>query len=383
MQVENETNGQLEALIRERIRRQGPIPFAEYMRLCLYHPEYGYYMTPRRRIGKQGDFFTSSSVHFLFGRLIARQLVQLWELLGGGAMTIAEQGAGEGYLALDILDALREEAADCYHSLTYALVEVSPEHRARQQERLAGHAARLVWCEPGELAGMTGCILSNELVDAFPVHLVEKRDGLLREIHVGLDGETLVEVVAEPSIGRLQEHVDWLGCGPVEGNRGEINLEAVDWMRQVARLLGRGMVLTIDYGYPAAELYAPHRRAGTLLCYHRHRSHDNPYVNIGCQDMTSHVDFTALQKAGEEEGLETLWFGEQYRFLMGLGFVEQLIALQARETDPLRAQQLRMTLKNLILPEGGMGETFKVLVQGKGIGRPELLCQRPIEAIRI
>jgi len=383
MQVKNESNERLRTLIHERIRQQGALPFVDYMRLCLYHPEHGYYMTPRRRIGKQGDFFTSSSVHSLFGHLVARQLIQLWELLGGGAMTIAEQGAGEGYLALDILDAIRREAPDCYRQLTYALVEVGPAHRARQRERLADHAGRVVWCEPAELAGMRGCLLSNELVDAFPVHLVEKRDGRLREVHVELDGDDLIETLADPSTDRLQAHFDWLGCGPVEGNRGEINLAAVDWIRQVAARLDRGMVLTIDYGYPAAELYAPHRRTGTLLCYHRHRSHDNPYVNIGCQDMTSHVDFTALQKAGGEAGLETLWFGEQYRFLMALGFVERLMELQARETDPLRAQKLRMTLKNLILPEGGMGETFKVLVQGKGIGRPDLLCQRPIEAIRL
>ncbi|GAB4561367.1 MAG: SAM-dependent methyltransferase [Geothermobacteraceae bacterium] len=376
-------NSQLEELIRERIRTEGPMPFVEYMGLCLYHPEHGYYMTPRRRIGKQGDFYTSSSVHGMFGRLVARQLVQAWQLLGSGAMTIAEQGAGEGHLALDILDCLRDEYPDCYAAVDYALVEVSPEHRRRQQEILAAHADRVRWCKLDELAGMTGVVLSNELVDAFPVHLVEKSDGCLREIHVGLEDDRLVEVVGQPSTDRIQAHIDWLGAGPLEGSRGEINLAAVDWMRKVAQVLERGLVLTIDYGYPTEELYAPHRRRGTLLCYHRHRSHEDVFAHIGCQDMTSHVDFGALIRSGEESGLETLWFGEQYRFLMALGFVEELMRLQAMEADPVRAQALRLTLKNLILPEGGMGETFKVLVQGKGLGPVELACQRPISAIEI
>jgi SAM-dependent MidA family methyltransferase len=152
-------------------------------------------------------------------------------------------------------------------------------------------------------------------------------------------------------------------------------------MQEVGRLLGRGFALTVDYGYPAAELYAPWRRNGTLMCYHRHSSGENPYRHVGCQDITAHIDFTALQRAGEEVGLVPLWFGEQYRFLLSLGFVEALIELQAREPDEKNARALRLTLKNLILPDGGMGETFKVLIQGKGVGSPELLCARPLRSI--
>ena len=139
--------------------------------------------------------------------------------------------------------------------------------------------------------------------------------------------------------------------------------------------------MTIDYGYPAAELFAPHRRAGTLMCYHRHQSDDNPYENPGEKDITTHVDFTALQKAGREVDLDPLWFGEQYRFLMGLGFFEELVRLEAGTMDEQEARALRLTLKNLIMPEAGMGETFKVLVQGKGVGAPELRCSRPLSAI--
>jgi SAM-dependent MidA family methyltransferase len=366
----------LEAFLRERIAATGGITFAEFMEHCLYHPDYGYYMVPRQRIGKEGDFFTSSSVHALFGRLIARQLRQCLEQLGAPALTLAEQGAGEGHLALDILDALRAQAPDLYRSLRYRIVELSPDNRRRQAELLAAHHGVVEWCALEELAGMEGVFLSNELVDAFPVHLVEKVSGDLREVFVVNAGEGFGEELRPPSTPALAAHFQWLGVAPCEGNRAEVNLAAPRWLRQVAGLLQRGFVLTIDYGFPAAELYAPFRRNGTLLAYHRHQASEDPYGRVGAQDLTAHVDFTSLQQAGAECGLESLYFGEQYRFLMSLGFVEELLALETRETDPRRAQALRMTLKNLILPDGGMGETFKVLVQGKGIGAPALLCAR-------
>lgn len=377
-QISEEAKEPLEDLIRRRIMEEGGISFAEFMTLCLYHPEHGYYMAPRTRIGKGGDFFTSSSVHSLFGRLIGRQLIQMWELLGKGAFTIAEQGAGEGHLALDILDSLRDGAPEFYAHLRYRLVEVSPDNRRRQREVLESHRQQIDWCEMADLSGMEGCFLSNELVDAFPVHLVEKREGKFLEVYVVERDGALAEELRPLAAPQIEEHFRMLGMTPVEGNRGEVNLEATRWMHRVGELLGRGFVLTIDYGYPAAELYAPFRRTGTLMCYHRHTSGEDPYRLLGSQDITAHVDFTALQLAGEQAGLATLYFGEQYRFLMGLGFVEALIELQAREKDENRARALRLTLKNLILPEGGMGETFKVLIQGKGVGEPDLLCSRQI-----
>jgi len=380
--VSSENKRELEVIISRRIAEAGgAIPFADFMALCLYHPQYGYYMAPRDRIGREGDFFTSSSVHALFGRLIARQLRQMWELLGGGSFVVAEQGAGEGHLALDILNAVREESPDFYEQLHYHLVEISTDNRARQAQQLAGHSERVGWCALEELAGMEGCILSNELADAFPVHLVEKRDGELREVYTVNGEDGFAEELHPLSTPAIAEHFRWLGVSPTEGNRAEVNLQAVGWIRDLGRLLKRGFVLTVDYGYPAAELYAPWRRNGTLMCYHRHTSSDNPYQQVGCQDITAHVDFTALQRAGEEAGLQPIWFGEQYRFLLGLGFVEALLELQARETDEKSARALRLTLKNLILPDGGMGETFKVLIQGKDVGSPELLCARPLRSL--
>jgi len=380
-----EEKPKLVAALRDKIDLEGGISFADYMATALYHPEYGYYTSPRQRIGKAGDFFTSSSVHSLFGRLIARQLEQMWQLLGCGSFTVAEQGAGDGHLCLDILDALAEDFPEFYARVNYRIVEISPDHQRSQTVNLEKHltAGRLQWTSLDRLAGMQGCFLSNELVDAFPVHLLEKRDGELLEVFVVNHPDGFSEELRTLKNKALAEYFQLIDVPPVEGNRCEVNLKALEWMAQITDLLDHGFVMTIDYGYPAQELYAPFRRNGTLLCYHRHQSNDNPYARIGCQDITAHVDFTALQRVAEKKGAETLFFGEQYRFLMGLGFLEALIELQMQTSDPQQAQALRMTLKNLVLPEGGMGESFKVLIQGKQIGRPELLCSRRISDIQM
>ncbi|NOQ50590.1 MAG: hypothetical protein GQ578_00005 [Desulfuromonadaceae bacterium] len=378
-----EENTELVEFLRRKIETTGGITFAEFMEQCLYHPEFGYYTSPRNRIGKEGDFFTSSNVHFLFGRLIARQLEQMWQLLGRGEFTVAEQGAGEGHLCLDILDALAEDFPEFYQTVNYRIAEISPDDQMRQASQLQRHvdAGRVTWCRLEDLQGMQGCFLSNELIDAFPVHRLDKQDGELQEIYVVNSEKGFVEDVRPLNNPAVEAYFKLIGTMLLEGNRAEINLQALSWMETVCKVLQRGFVLTIDYGYPAEELFAPFRRNGTLLCYHKHQSNDNPYQRVGCQDITAHVDFTALQKIGEQHGLASLYFGEQYRFLMGLGFLEALVALQMRETDPQKAQALRLTLKNLVMPEGGMGDSFKVLVQGKGVGTPELLCARRIKDI--
>lgn len=376
-----QTDSPLSAILRDKIQSSNGISFADFMAQALYHPEHGYYMSRRDRIGKAGDFFTSSSVNSLFGRLVARQLMQMDELLPAEDFQIVEQGAGEGHLAMDILDTMAEEAPELYQRLTYNLVEVSEDNRQRQSSQLEAHAEKVRWCADDEWEISSGCFLSNELVDAFPVHVVEKHSGLIKEVFVVNDEKGFSEELRNESGPDFAEYFDWLGCGPVEGNRAEVNLHASDWMRQVGQRLKQGFVLTVDYGYPAQELYAPHRRAGTLMCYHRHQADENPYLLVGEKDITSHVDFTALQKAGEDVGVLPLWFGEQYRFLMGLGFFEELVKLEAAATCEQEARALRLTLKNLIMPEAGMGETFKVLVQGKNVGSPTLLCSREIGAI--
>ena len=382
--IENQMS-KLALQLHQQIDLTGGIPFVEFMQQALYHPEHGYYIGERTRIGKKGDFFTSSSVHSCFGRLIARQLEQMWQLLGQGNFIIAEQGAGEGHLCLDILDALADESPEFYAHLEYRLIEISPDNRQRQGQILQQHlaAGRVAWCELDDLQGMQGCIISNELLDAFPVHLIEKHSGELQEIYVVNQRDGFGEELRPLSTGLVKDYFQLVGIEPAEGNRCEVNLAACDWVRQVAGLLKRGFVLTIDYGYLAEELYAPYRHAGTLLCYHQHQTNEDPYQRVGYQDITAHVDFTALQKIGRQQNLDTLYFGQQYQFLMGLGFLEMLIELESRETDPNKAQALRMNLKTLILPEGGMGGGFKVLVQGKNVGSPELLCSKRIGDIRM
>jgi SAM-dependent MidA family methyltransferase len=369
----------LAKVLTERISVEGPLPFSEFMASCLYHPEYGYYMTDRQRIGREGDFFTSSSVHALFGQLIAKQLQQMWEILGCPAdFVIAEQGAGAGHLCLDILSAIEADHPDFYNSLRYFLVEISEKNRLRQVQLLKRHQNAVSWCQQSDLAGMIGCYLSNELVDAFPVHLVEKRDGNLLEVYVTVESGAFKEVLMDPSTEGLANYLEWVGVELPEGNRAEINLAAPSWLRNIAGLLQRGFLLTIDYGYLARELYAPWRTTGTMMCYYQHTSGENPYIRIGEQDLTSHVDFSALIKAGDESGLQQLFYGDQCKFLLGLGFVDALLAAQACEKEPHHAQALRLTLKNLILPEGGMGEMFKVLIQGKDVGSKDLLCGRAL-----
>ncbi len=369
--------------LQQQIASASGIPFSNFMEQALYHSEFGYYNTVRTRIGKKGDFFTSSSVHSCFGRLIARQLVQMWELLGGKCFTIAEQGAGEGHLCLDILDTLETEHPEFYRQLEYRLIEISPDNRHRQEEVLQHHclAGRVVWCDLSDLKGMEGCFLSNELLDAFPVHLVEKRAGHLQEVYVINDGEGFCEELRPLSCHAITDYFQRIGVDPAEGNRCEVNLAACDWIEGVASILERGFVLTVDYGYLAEELYAPYRHGGTLLCYHQHQTNDDPYQRVGAQDITSHIDFSTLQDVGCRNGLDVIYFGHQYQFLMGLGFLEMLINMENQETDPQKAQALRMNLKTLILPEGGMGESFKVLIQGKNVGIPQLLCQKRIRDI--
>lgn len=382
---QQDNHPQLEEFLRQRLQSQQAMTFAEFMGHCLYHPQWGYYTAPRQRIGKQGDFFTSSSVHAVFGQLLFRQLRQMAELLGGETLTIVEQGAGDGHLALDILDAAFEQAPQLYERLNYVLIEIGEDSRCRQKELLAHHldAGRITWTSFDAIKDLDGVFLSNELVDAFPVHLVEQTAEGLREVHVVWHDGHFQEELRAPSTPAIAAHLRDLGVALPKGNRAEVNLNAVRWMDELAGKLRRGFVITIDYGYPAAELYTPLRRNGTLMCYHRHQGNENPLQNIGHQDITSHVDFTTLQQRGEGKGLVPLFFGPQYRFLIGLGFVEMLMELEARETDPNKMRNLRLTLKNLIMPETGMGETFKVLVQGKALGRPQLLCARAFSDIQL
>lgn len=377
--MEQADDRELRAIILDRIGAGGRITFADYMGACLYEPGLGYYTSPGGKVGSEGDFYTSVSVHRVFGRVIAREIIRMWEVMGSPpSFDIVEAGCGNGRLALDILDSIAELAPQLYGIATYRLIEAEPSLREAQSALLAGHGGRWQWNTPGELAAgeltFSGCLLSNELIDSFPVHLVEMTKEGLREVFVTAQGGDFAELLDVPSTPELEERLARLGVVLLPGQRAEINLLAGRWLAGVARAMERGFVMTIDYGYPAAELYAPFRKNGTLLCYFRHRVEENPFVRVGKQDMTSHVDFTSLIDLGEELGLAKVWFGEQYRFLMGAGMMEEMVALESGAASEEEKRGIRLVLKKLILPDGGMGDTFKVLIQAKGVKDPRLLC---------
>ncbi len=345
----------LEEFIRDRILREGPITFRDFMELALYHPELGYY-SRGPAIGREGDFFTSSSVGDLFGRALALALKEMLEVSGGD--TLVEMGAGTGDLAADVLSEFRRRG----WGVRYVIVEKSPALVELQKKRLSGFGVE--WASSvSELSGVRGVFFSNELVDAFPVHVVEKRDGRLWEVCVDWrDG--FCEVLAPPSSPLIEEFFSMQGVELAEGFRTEVNLEMLEWLSQVASAIDVGFLLTIDYGYTSAEFYADYRSRGTLMCYWRHTPVEDPYIRVGEQDMTSHVNFSVLAAYGERFGLEVVGFTNQANFLIDAGILEL-----AKEPSEM------LKVKTLIMPGQGMGETFKVLVQQKGIkGKINLRC---------
>jgi SAM-dependent MidA family methyltransferase len=376
----------LRKFILSQIEKRGPLPFSQFMAWCLYHPEYGYYQSKGTRIGKEGDYYTSPSVSPLFGHLIAKQLFQMAEILGGENFDVVEMGGGRGFLCEDIIDWAKKNSPAFYQQLRYHLIETSAPFLREQRKRLSEkeREGRVFWIDPkmfGEgKVQIQGCFLSNELVDAFPVHRVILDQGNLKEIYVTQRNGQFEEQWGELSDPRIASYFHSMDITLQEGQKAEVNLLALEWMERVARCLERGFVLTIDYGCLSEELYAPNRREGTLLCYFQHQASENSYERLGEQDMTSHVNFTSLIRKGEEVGLSFTGLVPQYRFLIGLGILEQMETL-GKELSELDGLKLRLSLKNLIEPEMGMGEVFKVLVQHKGMDQPRLDGLRDLGSI--
>jgi SAM-dependent MidA family methyltransferase len=373
----------LNDILLQRIARQGRITFAEFMTACLYEPGLGYYTSPGRKVGAEGDFYTSISVHAAFGRVIAREIAQMWRCMDSPeTFTLVECGAGNGRLACDIMDYLAEREASLHGSLRLVLVEKEPSLESAQREMLAAHAERVTWLSPDEFASrrftFSGCLYSNELIDALPVHRVMMTASSLQEIYITSKDGALCEECGPLSTPHISDYLARISIELHPGQQAEINLAAPAWLASASQALQKGFILTIDYGFPAAELFAPHRTRGTLLCYHRHQTEENPYIRLGRQDITAHVDFTTLMKCGENLGLQTEWFGEQYRFLLSTGIVEEIEAVERSDASDEHKLKLRLALKKLIMPEGGMGDTFRILIQSKGVTSAPLLCQRRI-----
>lgn len=378
--VQAPSNAALVTALRGEIATAGRITFARYMEQALYHPEHGYYLSREARPGRKGDFLTAPELSSFFGRCLTRQLRQAWELLGQpDPFTVIEYGAGSGRLAHDILAGAHEEIAAFATALRYILHEANPHRRASAQQLLAdaGFAAQVTIAAPpgnAERASpVVGAILTNEFVDALPVHRVVRRDGLLQERYVTWDGDWFAEERAVPSTPRLAAALDAGGVTLTEGQSAEVNLAASDWLAAAAQRLARGLVLTIDYGYPTAELYDPVARLeGTFLCYYQHTYNDEPYARVGHQDMTAHVDFGALERVGLAAGLATLGQTLQAHFLHGLGLGDLLVATQTpgRALDAYLAD--RAAVLALIDPRGMGG--FRVLAQGRDFAPREPLA---------
>ena len=367
---------ELIAAISSEIIRNGPIPFVRFMELALYHPQFGYYMrqpdgADRERIGWSGDFYTSSDVHPILGRAIAAQARQMDELMGCPTpFTIVEAGAGKGLFARDCLAAIYAEQDGFAARVRYVLIERSAVMKELQRQNLGPWLTTpglVTWVDGLDgLApqSVTGLFFSNELIDAFPVHRVQVAAGRTEELYVDYRDGRFVNCFKPLSTAVLVQYLAQLNPTWPEGYRAEVNLLAIGWMEQVARLMDRGFVLTIDYGHTAQDLYGPERKDGTFLCYFQQRANDDPFMRIGEQDMTAHVDFSSLASVGETQGLHVTGFTNQMSFLMGLG-VEEMVEKLEPESPAFRAAI------HLLKPNG-MGSTFKVLVQHKGISRPEL-----------
>ena len=385
-----------EAEIRRRIEERGKITFAEFMEVALYWPEGGYYMartlfegeiaphTPlgggqspppssdEGPFGAAGDYYTSPLVHPAFGALLSVQLFQMWELLGKPKpFAVVELGCGNGQLARDILAQSRRLPDGFAGCLEY----VGVDRRAAAGTQTAGaqlpeEGFRVLG--PGvSLQGLTGCVLSNELLDSFPVHQVRWSRGKLCEVYVALEADELVEELGAPSTPGLAERLNGLGIQLEEGQTAEINLGLADWAQGAAQMLEAGFVLTIDYGRPAVELYSARLRPrGSLTTYYRQVQTDAPLRRIGRQDISAQVDFSSARLAGDAAGLETLGLTNQAGFLRSLGWESFRSRLGGLGLAPGELQANRTGMLDLVRP-GGLGD-FKVMAQSKGVGRLSL-----------
>jgi SAM-dependent MidA family methyltransferase len=365
----------LRALIIERIRRDGALTVAAYMDLALYAPGLGYYARAARRSGRTGDFFTSVDLGPMFGELLAASFAEMATAAGppgpDASWDLVEAGAGNGRLSRDVLAALQRHHPDLYACASLTLVECSPAARAVHPDTLGSHAARLRESRADLPDNVCGVIFANELLDAMPVHVVTMTPGGLAEVYVDLAGDALVERLGPPSSPDIPAYFQALGLSLEPGARAEVHLAGVAWIRQAAEALERGYLVIIDYGFDAAQLYAP-SAPPTLRTFHQHladapggetscRPQPPPYlVEPGERDLTTHVDFTSVRQAAEAKGLVTVEWTNQARFLLAAAERSDLLDTLA---SPERLAD-RLALKTLLMPEG-MGTAFRVLVMAR------------------
>lgn len=351
------------ARVAEHIRREiaaagGWIPFARYMELALYAPGLGYYMAGARKLGRDGDFVTAPEISDLFGQSLALQVRQVLE---AGADEVLEVGAGSGALAATILAELEHVGA---LPSRYLILELSPDLRARSRDALAARVPhlleRVAWLNqlPPRFAG---CVIGNEVLDAMPVQVVRREGAEVHELGVVSRGGGFTWQ-GRAAGAAVRAAAETAGL-PAPGYTTEIQLAAQGFVRSIARMLERGVALFIDYGFPRREYYHLQRNRGTLMCHYRHRAHDDPFSLPGLQDITSHIDFTAIAQAAVESGAAILGYTNQAQFLINCGITQLLArtpANDARAYAPLAAQVSRLT------SPAEMGELFKVIAFGRG-----------------
>jgi len=353
----------VERLQQEMVARGGAISFARYMELALYAPGLGYYSAGSRKLGAEGDFVTAPEISPLFSRCLARQVCQVLQMTGGGV--VLEVGAGSGVMAADMLAELER-----LESLPerYLILEVSADLRQRQQmtleQKVPGLVERVSWLERLPERPIQGVVVANELLDALPVHCFQVGERGAQELLVASDGQGFHWVKGEFGSDRLAERVGAVARGLPPGYRSEISLAVGEWVSSMAQVLGRGVILLIDYGFPRHEYYHPQRADGTLMCHYRHRTHPDPLILPGLQDITAHVDFTTVAEAALEAGLELYGYTTQAHFLLANG-LDGMMEEAAGEEWLVRLR-LSQQIKTLVLPEE-MGELFKVMGIGRGL----------------
>jgi SAM-dependent MidA family methyltransferase len=369
--AEHEHTNRLANRLRERIRREGLMPFREWMNVALYDSADGYYCrSDLTRWGKAGDYLTSPERSPLFAATFACYFVRLYEELGAPpTWTIIEAGAGAGHFASGVLETLQRDYPKVFASTRYIIDEASADAIARAQTMLAPFKERVEFRRLNEINPTTmpvndTVIFANELLDAFPVHRVKMRDGQLRELCVDCDANgNFIWAECPPTTARLAEYFECLQIELAEGQIAEVNLQALDWMTCAATVSPRAFLIVVDYGAEAAELYESSARpAGTLRAFHRHQFAGDPLARPGEQDLTTNVDWSSIKHAGAQAGLQTILFARQDKFLLHAGLLEQLERLSANSQGEADAARLRASARHMILPDG-MSASFQVLIQ--------------------
>ncbi len=365
----NEENA-LRRKIADVIRQEGPIPFSRYMAMCLYEPGLGYYARPREQFGKAGDFYTSSDVHAVYGRLLCRQFEEIWRAIGSPKqIDLLELGPGRGLFILDLLDWAAKKFPPFFDALHVRAVETSEWLRDRFRERVGKYIATekvtihptLADAEPK--IGHVLLVFANEFFDALPVEVATPEG----QIYVALDDQGRLAERTHPASPEVLQYLDRFSVHPEQGMRTEVNLAALRYMRQLAALFEtrRGLAVFVDYGYTRQEQQAG-RHIDTLMTYRQHQAGADPYQSPGEQDITSHVNFTALRGTAEENGIDYMGLLTQSQFLIGIGEANEFADAFEDNVLPQERAKVALQLKHLVTP-AGIGEIFQVLVLGRGV----------------